>query len=237
MSISKKKNTIKKNNLIKLLINSIVLVILLISLFSILRIYLPIFWAEVVYAYNNIFNHEYRQNLEYLRNIPKKYSHNDILLYPVNKIPEPADRDFSIIIPKINVNRKVIKNVDISNELEVEDALKQGIAWAKGTVEPGEWGNSLIFSHSASNTWNMARYNAEFTLLNKLELDDFFTIFYKDRQLDFIVFDKQILDPDDKSYITAIADGRIVTLQTCYPPGNDTKRLIVRGRLFAMELK
>lgn len=231
-------NKIKKNNkIIPLVINILILIVLIFSLFSILRVYLPILWAEIVYAYNNVFNEDYKRNLEYLRNLAKEKTNNEVLLYAVNKIPEPADRDFSIIINKINVNKKVIKNVDISNQQEVENALKQGIAWAKGTAEPGEFGNSLIFSHSASNDWNMQIYNAQFTLLNKLEYDDFFTIVYKDRQMDFIVFDKQIVEPNDTSYINAIADDRIVTLQTCYPPGSDSKRLLVRGRLFAMELK
>lgn len=213
------------------------LFVLVYSLFNILSVYLPIVWAEVKYSYSSLFDESYKSRLRklsgYVRNLTNK---NEILSRPLNDLVNPVDRDFAIVIPKISVNKKVIP-VDISDKNEVEIALKQGIGWAKGTAEPGEFGNSLIFSHSASNNWNMLRYNAEFTLLNKLETDDIFTIFYRGRQMDFIVFNKEIVPPEDRSYITSVAEGRLVTLQTCYPPGSDANRLLVRGRLIAMEIK
>lgn len=156
---------------------------------------------------------------------------------PVLQIPDPVNRNFAIVIPKIQVNNPIISNVDINNNAEVEKALGEGLGWAKGTVPPGEDGNSLIFSHSTQNAIDMFRYNSIFTLLDKMEVNDMFSIFYEGRQMDFIVFEKQVVYATDLSYITSNSNkGKVVTLQTCHPAGTDTYRLLVRGRLVAMEL-
>ncbi|BDQ04810.1 MAG: hypothetical protein KatS3mg084_0328 [Candidatus Dojkabacteria bacterium] len=225
----------KKRSASKLFALMILNFLMIISLLVILVLYGPIMWHEILYAYDNVFNEDYKKRLIVANDVPKLLKESEILLEPVNPIPEPVDRDFSVIIPKINVNKKVIKDVDITDEVAVQEALKQGIGWARGTVEPGQYGNSLLFSHSSRNVWDIPRYNAEFTLLNKLEFDDLFTVVYQGRQYDFIVFEKTIVDPDDVSYVTGAADGRIVTLQTCHPPGSNKQRLIVRGRLIAMQ--
>lgn len=225
----------KKTFKIRLFILYLLTFIFLFIFLTVVNVFGPILWNEIKYAYNNLFNEEYKRRIEALSNIPRKVNKDEILLEPINQVPNPIDRNFSIIIPKIDVNQKVIPNVDINNPEEVESVLKIGVGWAKGTAEPGSVGNSLLFSHSAASAWGIRAYNAQFTLLDKLQEGDLFTIFYKDRQFDFMVFNKQIVSPDDRSYITAIAEGRIVTLQTCHPPGLDTSRLLVRGRLIAVQ--
>ncbi len=231
VNATRKKKIVARKIFTLVLLNSLFIT----SLIVILVVYGPIMWYEILYAYDNVFNEDYKKRLVVASDIPKLVKDSEILLKPVNPIPEPVDPEFSVIIPKINVNKKVIKEVDITDEVAVAEALKHGIGWAKGTVEPGQYGNSLLFSHSSRNVWDIARYNAEFTLLNKLELDDIFTVVYQGRQYDFIVFEKTIVNPDDISYVTGAAEGRIVTLQTCHPPGSNAQRLIVRGRLIAMQ--
>lgn len=225
----------KKHSKFRLFLLMVINMTFIISLGVILTSYGPLLWQEIRYSYNVLFNESYKQKLAVARNIPTRIKSQEILLEPVNPIPVPEDEEFSIIIPKINLNKRVISNVDLTNEQEVAEALKHGVGWAKGTVEPGDFGNSLLFSHSARNIWDIARYNSEFTLLDKLQIDDIFTVVYKGRQYDFIVFEKKTVPANDTSYLTSVAEGRIVTLQTCHPPGSNTNRLLVRGRLIAMQ--
>lgn len=225
----------KRKKIITLLTLNLICIL---SIGILLSVYGPLMYYEVKYAVASVFDEDVKNSKRYFEGLPKNITAGEsILLEPVVKIPKPKDSKFSVVIPKLNINQRVEPNVDLNNEPEVLKALEKGIGWARGTVPPGEEGNSLLFAHSTRNAWDIWRLNAEFSLLNKLENNDFFTVVYQDRQMDFIVFDKQVVSVDDKSYLTAVAQGRIVTLQTCHPPGINTQRLLVRGRLVAMEVK
>ncbi len=201
-------------------------------------VYGPLIYHEIRYSFATLYDDNVKNSGRLAKDLPIKAKNGeDILLKPIVTIPEPKDKNFSIIIPKIDLNKKVISNVNLSDENDVKNALSQGVGWAKGTVEPGQYGNSLIFAHSTRNVWDILRYNSEFSLLDKLQVDDMFSIVYDERQYDFIVFEKKVVPANDTSYLTSVADGRVVTLQTCYPPGSDSGRLLVRGRLVAMETK
>lgn len=199
-------------------------------------VYGPLIYQEIRYSIATLYDDTIRNSGRLADDLPKQVSSGqDILLSPVVQIPEPSSKDFSVIIPKISVNKNVVPDVNLTDENEVKNALSQGVGWARGTVEPGDFGNSLIFAHSTRNAWDILRYNSEFTLLDKLETNDFFTIVYKNRQYDFLVYEKTTVPANDTSYLTSAAEGRIVTLQTCHPPGSSKDRLLVRGRLVAME--
>ncbi|MFW5719843.1 MAG: sortase [Candidatus Dojkabacteria bacterium] len=217
-----------------IMINS-ALVILLILITS---VYGKLMVQEIRYSFARVFDEDVKNSKKYYEGLPKDVKASQgIVLEPVVDIPEPKNRQFSIIIPKLDINENVVPEVDINNPDQVKEALKDGVGWAKGTVPPGNNGNSLIFSHSTVNSWEILRYNAVFTLMRHMEINDMFTIVYEDRQYDFLVFERKIVAANDTSYLTSAADGRVVTLQTCHPPGMDTNRLLVRGRLVAMEVK
>lgn len=143
----------------------------------------------------------------------------------------PVSTEFGIVIEKINANARVIADVDPSNYKEYVRALQQGVAHAYGTNYPGEKGNVYLFSHSTDAPWNIVRYNAIFYLLRELEPGDRVIIFYKNRRYDYIVFDKNIVDPNDVKYLTAKYNDPVLTLQTCDPPGTLLHRLIIRAKL------
>jgi LPXTG-site transpeptidase (sortase) family protein len=200
-------------------------------------VYGPLIYHEIRYSIATIYDDGVKNSGRLAKDLPvKSKSGEDILLKPILAIPAPADKNFSIIIPKINVNKNVVPNVNLTNESEVKAALAQGVGWSKGTVEPGQFGNSLIFAHSTRNAWDILRYNSEFTLLDKLQSDDIFAIVYQNRQYDFLVYEKVVVPANDTSYLSSAAEGRVVTLQTCYPPGSNSGRLLVRGRLVAMQV-
>ena len=138
------------------------------------------------------------------------------------------DKDFSIIIPKIGASEKVIANVDPSNDTEYTEALKYGIAHAKGSAFPGLEGSTYLFAHSADSFWNVGRYNAVFYLLKELNPGDEVVIIFQGKRFNYTVTEKKVVEPSEVQYLEAnVGSGEKLILQTCWPPGTTFKRLLV----------
>lgn len=142
----------------------------------------------------------------------------------------PEDPQFSLVIPKIGANAKIVPNVDPSDENSYLEALKQGIAHANGTAFPGEGGHIYLFAHSTDYIWNIGSYNAVFYLLYKMEVGDEINIFYKGERYVYEVTEKEIIDPENVDVLTRKTDYELLTLQTCWPPGTILKRLIISAK-------
>lgn len=134
---------------------------------------------------------------------------------------------FSIVIPKISAASNVIANVDASDSDEYLEALKKGVAHAKGTYFPGQNGNIFLFSHSTDSPLNFARYNAIFYLLKKLEKGDQIIVYFADKRYDYEVVDKVTTDITDTSWLESSAGEERLVLMTCDPPGTTWHRLLV----------
>jgi len=138
---------------------------------------------------------------------------------------------FSIIIPKIGANSKVISDVDSQDSKVYQVALTKGVAHAKGSAYPGETGNSFYFAHSSDNFYNANRYNSVFYLLNKMEKGDFFYIVYKNWVYKYIITETSVVSPDKVEYLSNKNDKKTATLMTCWPAGTTISRLVVVGEL------
>jgi LPXTG-site transpeptidase (sortase) family protein len=143
----------------------------------------------------------------------------------------PVSTDFGIIIPSIDVNALVTPDVNAADQIEYDKALTRGAAHAKGTVYPGQLGNSYIFAHSSLNFWDIIRYNSVFTLLRKVEVGDLIVVFYKGQRYDYYVTEKLVIEPSDVHILTPVAEGKQLTLQTCDPPGLNLKRLALIAKM------
>ena len=139
----------------------------------------------------------------------------------------PVDPNFSIVIPKIAANAKILANVDPTDEKIYLPLLRKGVAHAEGTAFPGEGGHIFLFAHSTDYFWNVGAYNAVFYLLGKLERGDEINIFYKGQRYLYKVVDKKIVDPKQVEYLTRKSNKEFLTLQTCWPPGTTLKRFLV----------
>jgi sortase A len=139
----------------------------------------------------------------------------------------PKDPQFSIVVPKIGANAKIIANVDAAEEEVYLNALNKGVAHTLGTAFPGEGGHVFLFAHSTDYFWNVGSYNAIFYLLNKLEIKDEINIYYKGQRYVYQVIGKQVVDPSKVEYLTRKTNKEFLTLQTCWPPGTTLKRLLV----------
>lgn len=139
----------------------------------------------------------------------------------------PVDPNFSIIIPKINANTKVIKNVNPFNSKIYQPALTQGVAHAKNTSTPDQSGNTFIFAHSAGNWYQANQFNAVFYLLNKLKIGDEIIVFYQSQKYTYSVKETKLVNSNELNYLSTKTNQKQLTLMTCWPPGTTLNRLIV----------
>lgn len=137
------------------------------------------------------------------------------------------DPYFSLNIPKIAASANVIANVDAANKDEYMAALEKGVAHARGTYFPGQGKTIFMFAHSTDAPWNIARYNAVFYLLRKLEIGDTINVYFADHKYIYIVDQKFVTKANDTTWLNDKGLGERLVLQTCDPPGTSWNRLIV----------
>lgn len=193
------------------------LIIFLVGLTIVVLTFYPVIWQEISYNLKNINSLNFPNTLN-------------------SKIIEPVNKDFTIVIPKISANSRVIDNVDPFNSKEYQVALTRGVAHARGTAYPGEPGNDFIFAHSSENWYIANRYNSVFYLLDKLVTGDEIDIYYKTHKYIYKVFSKKIVSPTEISYLNPSGTGRsrptpTLTLMTCWPPGTTLNRLIIQANI------
>jgi sortase A len=166
---------------------------------------------------------------------PKSNKITIVDLFQKNKtqILVPEDPNFSVIIPKIGANAKIIPNVDAGNKQEYLSNLQQGVAHTLGTAFPGEKGHIFLFAHSTDYFWNIGSYNAVFYLLYKLGKNDIINIVYQGKKYVYKVTGSQVVDSSQVEYVSRKSNREFLTLQTCWPPGTTLKRLLV----YAMRVK
>lgn len=149
------------------------------------------------------------------------------LLAPDGTTITPVDTNFGIVIPKIGINAPVISSVNPDDPKAYTDALKQGVAHASTSFFPDQNGVVYLFSHSTNYEWFIKDLNAIFYLLKNLEQGDTIVLLYKGKTYTYRLREKRITPPTDTSYIKPIEGERTLILQTCWPPGSTTERLLL----------
>ena len=188
------------------------------ALTVILFIFGPVIKQELSYSFNRMSGVE--------------YSIDNIDVWSFQRPINAPNINFSIIIPKLNAASAIVENVDPLNQDEYLNALKKGVAHARGSAFPGSVGNVFLFAHSTDTLINVGRYNAIFFLIGHLTEGDEVDIYYKGRLYKYIVYDKKVVEPTDAEYLGTLTEGeKTLTLQTCYPPGTTFKRLVILAKL------
>ncbi|NMB84341.1 sortase [Candidatus Roizmanbacteria bacterium] len=233
------KNKVKTPEYLKILtIRTFGNFLILSSLFIIGKtFYLPV-REEIRYYTNSLLKKQYLiKGKEPVKSTVEAPIQKGLLAKTINfkqvEILTPEDPEFSIVIPKIGANARILANVDASNDGVYLTALSKGVAHTLGTAFPGEGGHIFLFAHSTDYFWNVGTYNAVFYLLNKLEKNDEIDLFYKGQRYIYKVIGREVVDPDRVEYMTRKTNKEFLTLQTCWPPGTTLKRLLV----FAVRLK
>lgn len=142
----------------------------------------------------------------------------------------PPDQEFSILVEKINATSRIIKDVDPNNSAIYQNALADGVAHAKGSALPGESNNIFLFAHSSTDLNDAVRFNSVFYLLHHLEIGDIVSIWYLGQRYNYSVESKQIVSPNDVSYLNQDSKEEKLTLMTCWPPGTTYKRLLITAK-------
>ena len=140
---------------------------------------------------------------------------------------DPASKEFGLIIPKVGINTSVIPAVNPTNPGEYLEALKKGVAHASTSYFPDEDGTVYLFSHSTNYDWFVSDLNAVFYLLKNLTEGDLIVLFYKGKQYTYRLREKRIVAPTETSYLIPQKGTKTLILQTCWPPGSTTERLLL----------
>jgi sortase A len=203
---SKKIEKTKKDKKVFSIQKLIGAIFIALALFVPIKTYWPVLKAEVIYQVTKKDNQKINNELVKIT---------------------PVDSRFSIIIPKINANAKVVRNVNPYQPKEYQKALTQGVAHASGTATPDQNGNVFIFAHSAINWYQANQYNAVFYLLNKLKSGDDITLYFENIPYNYSVDEIKFVSPTEVDYLSTNLNTNQLTLMTCWPPGTTLKRLIV----------
>lgn len=149
------------------------------------------------------------------------------LVTPNGASIDPIDQNFSIIVPKIGINAKIIPGINPSDANEYLEALTKGVAHAATSFFPDEAGTVYLFSHSTNYDWFVGDLNAVFYLLKNLEAGDTIVLIYQKKQYIYTLREKRIVKPNEISYLVPQSGTRSLILQTCWPPGSTSERLLI----------
>ncbi len=149
----------------------------------------------------------------------------------------PINTEFSLIIPKIGINAAVIPAVNPANPGEYLEALQKGVAHASTSYFPNQDGTVYLFSHSTNYDWFVKDLNAVFYLLKNLEQGDVIVLYYKGTQYRYRLSETRVVGPDEISYLVPQTGKKRLILQTCWPPGSTSERLLIFADLIEEQVK
>ncbi len=131
---------------------------------------------------------------------------------------------FLLSVPKLHLENEIV-------EVDSND-LSRYLAHLPGTALPGEKGNVFISGHSAIPFRMGMLTRAIFANLTDMKQGDLIYVTANNNNFVYQVVDIKVVDPSDVSVIAPPEPiGRYISLMTCVPPGLNTKRLIVIGKM------
>lgn len=149
----------------------------------------------------------------------------------IEEVQEIKSEEYTINIPKILAYSRVAEGVSPFDKAEYDRILKTNVvAQSKGSAAPGaDLGKSTyIFAHSTNAGIGMQRNNAVFYLLGELQENDMIYIDYYGKKIEYRVFDKIVVKPDELKYLEYSDPSKnVLILQTCWPIGTDWNRLLI----------
>jgi LPXTG-site transpeptidase (sortase) family protein len=151
---------------------------------------------------------------------------NNLESNPQDLVIEAVDKEFGIVIPKINVNAPIVENVDPFSSFDYQRQLAKGVAHAKGTGLPDQERTMFLFAHASGDILMARRYNSVFYLLNKLAAGDQLVIYYRDAPYYYQVTASKEVAADAVNYLEEDQENDLI-LMTCTPPGTTWRRLLV----------
>lgn len=138
----------------------------------------------------------------------------------------PSFATFTLSVPALEIYKAEV--IVDSNDID------KSLAHLPGTALPGEKGNVFISGHSAAivRPRLIDPYKSIFSNLHKLKPRDKIAVTSGGQTFNYQVIGFKLVSPYDMSVVESPdASGRYISLMTCVPPGINTKRLVVLGKL------
>lgn len=150
---------------------------------------------------------------------------------PHTSTPAIPSIDFAIHIPAIGLDHEIVMNVDAGDPQTYLPIIEQFVAHGAGTALPTATnGNIYLFAHSRTAPQGVTPHGGWFTRIDELTSGDSIILDYNGNRYNYSVVFSKIVDPSETDIYTGISvfDGNTsLALQTCYPRGTSTQRLIV----------
>lgn len=136
----------------------------------------------------------------------------------------PSYYEFKLSIPKIKLDTTKV----VVESLKFDEYLGH----LPGSALPGEKGNVFITGHSMLPNFATKESKAFFAKLPDVKKGDEIIVDALGQRYTYTVVDLRIVDPKDISVLfPPDSNGRFISLMTCVPPGFNTHRLVVVGKL------
>ena len=143
-----------------------------------------------------------------------------------------TEKPDSLEIPRLSLGVPLIfsKTPDIK---EVVKDLLKGVAVYPGSALPGQGGAGRMFilGHSSPPGFPKLKYYWVFSKLNDLETGDEIFINFEKKQYRYQVTQKIFLEKGGEIPINENGSQQFIYLITCWPPGQDLRRLAVEAVL------
>ncbi len=150
---------------------------------------------------------------------------------PVTSLPQTSMDEFSINIPKINLQKEITANVDPTDKDEYLQVIDKTVAHGLYTALPNSpGGNTYLFAHSKNSSNGETPDGGWFTRIDELNSGDKIIVTYKGERYVYTVTESEVVEPEQTDVYTPespFGEKSSLTLQTCYPRGTTEKRIIV----------
>lgn len=149
---------------------------------------------------------------------------------------DPTVKDFHgkmyLTIPALGFNRlPITPNVESTSKEVYDNVLTSSIAHFRGTSLPfaSSPNNTVLYGHSASGNYNPRPDDvlAAFSFLSNLKVGDTVALEINGQTFTYKMARSRITSPSDTTVIDGTPGKDTLTLITCYPPGNNTSRLVI----------
>lgn len=139
---------------------------------------------------------------------------------PDLKLVESKIKYFALSIPKVSLNQAMV-------EVNGSDLKNHAIHYP-GSALPGEYGNTIVFGHSAlPQFYRPGNPLTIFNSLTKVKIGDEINVLFDSISYKYIIRNIKEVDPSQIDVLFQHFDRHELTLVTCVPLGTYWRRLVI----------
>jgi sortase A len=149
------------------------------------------------------------------------------LLADAPSVPRP-DLPGRIVIPSIALDAKVVEvGIVVEKGKPVWETAAFAVGFHRGTALPGTKGNAVMAGHISSP---VSRRGDVFRRLPEVRIGDRVQVYVGERRVTYEVTEMRVVPPTAVQVMDQTPDATM-TLITCYPDNDYSRRLVVVGKL------